>query len=131
MLRSAVQTSSLTVTLISSYFLLKSNIGLSPENIASLATTKLGYNSDIIRSLCEQRADTWIGFALLLIAFGLQMINALWPMRWNDFNVDGNGVLLGIGISALLGFIGFILSSWLSDSTTAEVNKILQSLSNR
>ena len=80
-LRTFIQITGLILTLEAAVFLAKGNLGLFAETIAGLSSTKYNYNSDVINSLAQQRADAWIGVILLLLAFSLQMWNAPWPMR--------------------------------------------------
>ena len=71
MIRTFIQVVGLVFTLEAAVFLAEGNIGLSAENIAQMASTKLGSNPEVVRSLAQQRADTWIGFSFLIAAFGV------------------------------------------------------------
>lgn len=75
---------------------------MTPENIANLSSTHFDFSKPIAEVFAKQAADTRIGLILLLIAFILQMINALWPMRLDDFGIDWHGVLVAIGIAIVL-----------------------------
>ena len=72
MLRSFIQMSALILTFGASIFLLKSNLGMTPENIANLSSTRLNFSPPIVAAFAKQAADTRIGLILLLIAFILQ-----------------------------------------------------------
>ncbi len=126
MLRTFIQITSLILTLESAVFLAKGNLGLSTETIAELARTRLDYNAPVVTSLAEQRGDTWVGVILLLLAFGLQMANTLWPMSWNDFNINRRGALCALLVSVLVGLASYYLSAELSRRTEIRVKKILE-----
>lgn len=70
------------VTLISSYFLLKGSLGLTPQEIASLSGTYWDYNSSLVSSLSSQASYTDVGFFLMLLAFFLQLAHSF----FSDFN---------------------------------------------
>lgn len=113
------------LTLEAALFLTKGNFGLSADHIALLAATRIGYNLELVESLAQQSADTWVGVALLLLAFLLQMWNALWPLRWDDFNVHKSGVLSAFVFSFGLGIGAFYLSDHFASSTAQKVRTIL------
>jgi len=127
MLRTFIQITALTLTLEAAIFLARGNLGLSVEVIAQLARTGWGYNLDVAKSLSHQQADTWIGVILLLAAFGLQMGNTLWPMRWKDFGVSWLGVVIAVLFSALAFWLAICLSGRLGDKTYTKVRQILSS----
>ena len=102
MIRSFIQMTALILTLGASIFLLKSNLGLTPEVIAKLSSTYYGHNKPVAESFAKQVADTRIGIILLLLAFLLQLINSLWPMRWKDFGVNWHGIFISLGLCIAL-----------------------------
>lgn len=77
-------------------------------------------------TFAQQRADTWIGVVLLLVAFGLQMWNALWPMRWVDLDIHKGAAAYAVVFSVVLGFGAFFLSRDLAVGTEARVKQILE-----
>ncbi|MBE9569354.1 MAG: hypothetical protein IMF11_01895 [Proteobacteria bacterium] len=126
MLRSFIQISAIIFTLEASWFLLQGNLGLSINSIAEISSTKLDYNADVIKTLSKQRADSWVGFALLLLAFLLQLSNALWEMRWQDFSVNKKGAVLSIIACAIIFVACFFISKSMASNTEAKVTQILQ-----
>ncbi len=126
MLRTFIQITSLILTLESAVFLAKGNLGLSAETIAELSRTRLDYSAPVATSLAQQRGDTSVGIILLLLAFGLQMGNALWPMSWNDFSINRRGALCALAVSVLIGLGSYYLSGELSRRTEVRVKKILE-----
>ena len=124
MIRTFIQISSLFLTLEAALFLAKGNLGLSARAIAELASAKWDFNADLISNLSQQRADTWIGVLLLLIAFALQIVNAMWPMRWSDFTVHKGATVYAVVISIVIGFGAFYLSKQVARNTAADVEMI-------
>lgn len=88
MLRTFIQVQALLSVLISSFFLIKGMLTLSAKDLAELSKSKWDYNTAVTKNLTQQRSDTIVGFALLLLSFLLQSINLLWPMRIDDFDVS-------------------------------------------
>ena len=111
MVRTFIQVLALSLTLVASLFLLKANFGLSVKNIAEISSTRWDYNSEVARSLAQQQADTAVGFFYLLLAFGLQMGNLLWPEQYVDFKVDALGAILAIVTAGALLVVGWRVSA--------------------
>jgi len=126
MLRSFIQMSALILTLGASIFLLKSNLGMTPDNIANLSSTRFDFSQPIAETFTKQAADTRVGLILLLSAFILQMINALWPMRWKDFGIDWHGVLIAIGFAIVLLTFSHWYSKYLAEQNYKNTLDILQ-----
>ena len=127
-LRALIQFSALCLTLESAFFLVRGNLGLSAEVIAKLASTGWGYNVEIVKSLASQRADTCVGFVLLLFAFGLQMVNAFWRMVIDDYDDANKAGKVWALVFSLIVFVGaYLVSNGMSLSTQSKVNKILSS----
>jgi len=126
MLRTFIQTTALVLTLEASWFLLICNLGLDVKTIAELSATKWGYNLNVARTLAKQNADSWIGFALLLIAFCFQLANSLWEMRWDDFSVNRKGVLLAILVGLVTLFVCMYVSKKMADKKSNAVAAILK-----
>lgn len=119
MIRSFVQMTALILTLGASIFLLKSNFGLTPETIAKISSTYWDHNKPVAKSFAQQSADTRVGIVLLLTAFALQLINALWPMRWKDFGISWHGIFVSIGVCAII----LTISCWYSKKIAEKINK--------
>ena len=100
MIRTLVQGTALILTIEAAYFLVRGSLVLSVTAIAELSETKWDHSLEIARSLTTQQADAWVGIVLLLIGFTLQMVNALWPLRYVDFEVSYVGWLGVLLISA-------------------------------
>ena len=126
MIRTFIQVAGLAFTLEAAVFLMRANIGLSAETIAQIASTKWGYYPDVVRSLAQQRADTWIGFAFLLAAFVLSLCNLLWPMRWGDFAVHKGGAVSALVLALVFGFGALYLSKQLAATHEQRVKRILE-----
>lgn len=127
MWRTLIQVMALALTLESAIFLARGNLSLSAEVIAQLARTGWGHNLAVAKSLSMERADTWAGVVLLLIAFGLQMVNILWPIRWKNFEVSRLGAVLALLFSVLALLVATYFSGRLGDETYIMVRQILTS----
>src|SRR6266852_5893183 len=100
--RTFAQVAALVLTLGAALFLARGTFSL-------LATTKWGFNPDVVKSLAGQASDTQVGTLLLLLAFGLQLGAALRPARWVDFDVRRSAVVARVVFSVgvcVLGYLG-------------------------
>ena len=80
MIKVYIQIFSILTTLISSLFLLKGIIGLSPKDIAGLSTIYQIHNLELIDIFSQKSAHTKIGLALLLLSFLLQLLQIYFPV---------------------------------------------------
>lgn len=125
MFRTFLQTQALFLVLLSSYFLIKGKLNLSAKNLAELSKTKWDYSKAVAKNLTTERADTFVGFVLLLLSFLLQTINLLWPMRIGDFSVNKVGVVIAITTTAAILLVATRLSIFLQNVFYKDVMKIL------
>jgi len=109
----------LILTLGASLFLLKSNLGLTPKTISKISSTYWNYNKSVVKEFAQQSADTRVGVILLLLAFILQLINALWPIRWKDLGIDWYGVLVSIGFCIIV----LSLAHWYTNKLSEKIYK--------
>jgi len=116
------------LTLEASYFLIKVNLGLSAKIIAELGTPYFDYHEETIRSLSKQYVDTQMGFLLLLLSFALQIGNALWPLRWVDFDIAWSGAVASIAFCIIVFVIAY---SWSSIKSKRIFNQSTQIIKNR
>jgi hypothetical protein len=126
MIRTFLQVEGLVLAFVSAVFLVKGNIGLSPENIAKMASIRYGHNPDVVRSLAQQRADTWIGFFFFVSASSFSLCNTLWPMRWVDFNVNVGAAIFALALAPLLIFGVCAFSRRLGATYEQRVRQILE-----
>src|SRR5665213_992898 len=94
MLRTFIQITALTVTLIATYFWIRGAALLSPKDLAALSGTYWGYSPAVLKSIASQKADSLLAGLLLLSSFFLQTCNSLWPMRIEDFGINKWGVAI-------------------------------------
>ena len=125
MLRTFIQVQAILLVLISSYFLIKGMLSISAKDLAELSKTKWGYNKAVTKNLTTQRADTIIGFVLLLLSFLLQTVNLLWPMRYLDFGVRTIGFIIAVITSAIILLTAIKYSGFLQRVCYKDVMKIL------
>lgn len=125
MLRTFIQVQALLLVLISSYFLIKGMLSISAKDLAELSKTKWGYNKAVTKNLTTQRADTIIGFVLLLLSILLQTVNLLWPMRYVDFGVSTIGLIIAVITSAIILLTAIKSSSFLQRLYYKDVMKVL------
>lgn len=102
MIRTLLQVTALSFTVIAAFFLIKGVLRMSPKDMAELSQTRCGYSPPMTRNLAMQKADTLVGFVLLMLSFFLALANLLWPMRACDFRVNRNGVILAILVSIVI-----------------------------
>jgi hypothetical protein len=110
MLRTFIQVLALSLALMSSFFLIKGTVTLSVNDLAELSLAKYGYNLNVLKNLSANRADTVVGFCLLIGSFLLQMANMLWALRWCDFDISKKGVLLALVASLIIGGASLFIS---------------------
>ncbi|MGB7582143.1 MAG: hypothetical protein WBL85_06825 [Sedimentisphaerales bacterium] len=129
MIRTFIQWTSMILTLEASYFLVKVNLGLSPKAIAEISIPHLDYNNEeSIKILTKQSVDTKIGLVLLILSFALQIVNALWPLSWNDFGIDR----CGAAFSIVFCIIVFIIAYYYSRIKSKRIfNQSMQIIKNR
>jgi len=124
-LRTFIQFTALCLTFVAAIFLIKGNLTLSTQDIAKITKTGfLLYNKEVVFNLAGQQADTMVGFFILMISFGLQMANSLWEMRYVDFAVNKNGLIISIVVSALILILAWYISNLLGNGIANEVFKI-------
>jgi hypothetical protein len=116
----------LFLTLISSFLLVKGTFNSNIEDIAKLASTGWGYNLSVARNLSEQQADTKVGFWLLLLSFVLQTVNSLWPMAYQDFEINKNGLFLACVVSIIIFMFSVRVSISMANRSFSEVKSILE-----
>ena len=120
------QTVALALTLVSSLYLLICNLGQTPKAIAEQASTYVGYNEKSLHGLCDQKADNYVGIALLLCAFAFELVNR---HRESGERASLKGITAGVCFSMLLLFVSFPISNGLSKYFEAEAVKVLSAQS--
>ena len=126
MIRTYIQITALLLVLLSSLLLIKGKITLSVESLAELSKSKWGYNLDVAKSLTQERADTIVGFIILLFSLFLQVANMLWPMRWSDFATNKKGIILALVTFAIISCIAYVSSNILQQKLYKQVTDILK-----
>jgi hypothetical protein len=126
MVRTLIQLTAIILTLEASWFLLQGNLGLTIKDIAEVSSTKYGYNSNIVKSLSQQKADNWVGFSLLLLAFSLQLANSLWGMRWVDFAFSKTGMILSFVAAAIVFIVCYFLSQKIGNTIYDQAMELLK-----
>ena len=126
MVRTFIQITALLLVLISSFFLIKSVIEMTPKDMAELSQTNWDYSlTATTRSLAKQKADTTIGFVFMVLSFSLSLANSLWPMRLADFAVSRNGVILAVLVSIVIFLGAYKTSKVLQQHYYQQVENIL------
>ena len=69
--------SAIILGFIGTVFLLKGVLRLTRDVIGEIGQTRFGYSIQLIENLVTQKADTICGFILIVIAFSLQLIQAV------------------------------------------------------
>lgn len=60
-------------------FMAKGVLGMSPDVMAKLSSTYIGFNQFDVENLASQKADLLVGLILVLIAFGVSIVSFLFP----------------------------------------------------
>jgi tetrahydromethanopterin S-methyltransferase subunit E len=128
MFRTFIQVTAIILTLESAIFLARGNLSLTPENIAKLASTKWGYNAEVMKSVSAQCANTWVGVILLLSAFGMQLGVSLWEMRWGDFSTSKGGIVISVVVSVIIFAVCINAANRLTDTFEQNAKKAYETL---
>jgi hypothetical protein len=128
MVRTFIQWTSMILTLEASYFLIKATLELSAKTIAELGTPYTDYHEETIRSFAQQKVNTQVGFWLLLLSFVLQVVNALWPLSWDDFSIDRCGAASSVIFCVIVFIIAY---SWSNIKSKRIFNQSMQIIKNR
>ncbi len=126
MWRTFIQITALCLTLGSAFFLIKGVLFMPTKDIAQISSTYWNYNSNLVKNMTGSRADTIVGFFILLISFLFQMINSLWPMRIGDFEVNKTGVVLGMMVSFLIVLVSYKTAGVIQSSNEKQVIRLLE-----
>lgn len=116
------QTSSILIGFLSAAMIGQSSILMTPAVLAELATTKWGYNPDVVQSLAGQVAHGRVGLTLLVVSITLAF-PTLRPE--NPRKPVGQGVLWGLAASAVVALIAFWLASILEANLAHDATAIL------
>ena len=120
-----LQICSILTTLISSLFLLKGIISLSPKDIAGLILTNNGHNLEFIHSFSQKSANTKIGFALLLLAFLLQLLQTYFSdsifLQLKNWRV----IIYALSSALIVSICAYFVADILSINFTKDVMEIL------
>ena len=125
MLRTFIQITALTVTLIATYFWIRGAALLSPKDLAALSGTYFNYNPALLKSLASQKSDSYLAGLLLLSSFLLQTGNSLWPMRIEDFGINKWGVVSSVVFSTGVFFFCLWISKVLTNSYISQAQPFL------
>jgi energy-coupling factor transporter transmembrane protein EcfT len=125
MVRTFIQVIALLLMAISAFFLIKSIIRVTPKDMAKLSQTRCGYSLPVTRNFAKQKADTVVGFVLLLSGLVFSLANLLWPMRIGDFGVNRNGVILAVLASVIIFLAAYKVSNVLQQHYYKQAEKIL------
>ncbi len=74
----------------------------------------------------KQKADTLVGFVFLMLSFSLSLANLLWPMRYCDFGVNRNGLIIAVLVSIVFFLGAYKASNVLQQHYYKQVEKILE-----
>jgi hypothetical protein len=106
------------------FFLARGGTGLSGEQIAELAKTKFDYNLDVARALSAQRADTRVGFLLLLLSLVMAVADLVWEPKY-ETRWPVVAVIAALLVSSILLFVSVRYSARLARRTLNRVKTIL------
>ena len=107
----------------SAFFISRAYLGLNPNVISNLASTKHGYNKTIMKSLAEQNADNLSGILLLLFSLLLQ-VGYMLSVPTESIALSVKSVSISFIISLFLFFGLHKYSRWRSNSLTNSAEAI-------
>ncbi|NQT06921.1 MAG: hypothetical protein HQ575_05205 [Candidatus Omnitrophica bacterium] len=115
----------IALTGISTYFLIKSGLGLTPEKIVALSGSGFGgFSVSLADSFCRQSADTLVGGILLLLSLMAQA-NNMATQRGLNFEFSKRGIVLGISFALFLCLGALQLSDYIYKINKEKVSKIV------
>ena len=106
---------------IGTYFMGKGILAITPDVMAKLSQTCVGYNPEQIKNIAAQKSDMLSGFALILIAFLVQLLVQIFIRRFNIIWT----LMIAVICSVLILAIVFPLNSKYSEQQQLEVRKEL------
>lgn len=126
MLRTFIQCFAFLNAIISAVFLIKGVISTSVKHMVELSQTRWNYSSAVLKSLTQQRADTIVGFSLLLLSFVLQLLHWLLPYGIGDLGIDRRGVIIAIVASIPIFIVAYGVSCFLRQKWFKQAENILK-----
>ena len=126
MVRTFIQVIALLLTVMSAIFLIKSVIGMTPKDMAELSQLRWGYSLPVARNLAKQKANTTIGFVLLMSCLVLSLANLLWEMRACDFRVSHKGIIFAVLVSIIIFLASYKASNVLQQHYYKQAENILK-----
>lgn len=100
----------LLITALSSYFLIRSVIKVNPSDVAKMSGAHLDANPKIGKSFAVQKADTVVGFSLLLLSILLQGYIISQPLRWAD--TAGLNIPQTVVVSVVFSLVFWASKKW-------------------
>jgi len=125
MLRTFIQVTALSLSFIACFFLVQGTLTISAKDIVEMSKAYWYSNQGLGKRMAQQKADTQVGFCLLLLSFMFQMINLLWPMRWVDFSVSVKGFIVAFFVSFFtIGILSWSLNKFLATKIQKDIADI-------
>lgn len=126
MFRSFIQCAAFLHAVISAFFLIRAGISLSVKHMVELSRTKWDYSLLVLKSLTQQRADTIVGFSLLLISTVFQSLHWLLPFGYDDLGINRKGVIIAFVGTILTWILAYRQSRYLQQKWFKQAENILK-----
>lgn len=126
MFRTFIQCAAFLQAAMSAVFLIKAGIGMSAKDMAELATMRWDCSSPVLKNLTQQRADTIVGFLLLLSSVVLQSLHWLLPFGIDDLGIDRKGVIIAFAAAIPIWIVARRLSCNLKRKWYTQAEDILK-----
>ena len=120
-----LQICSILTSLISLVFLLNGIIGLSSNKIADLILKNNGQNLNLIDAFSTKIVNARIGFALLLLAFLLQLVQIYFPTSIFSQLKNWRVIVYALSSVLIVFICAYFVADILSINFTKEVLEIL------
>ena len=127
MFRTFIQCAAFLQAVISAVFLIKAGISIPVKDMIKLSQTTFGgTHMPMVKNLTQQRADTIVGFSLLLFSVVLQSLHWLLPFGFDDLGIDRKGVVIAFVVAMPTSFIAYKVSRYLQQKWYTQAENILK-----
>jgi hypothetical protein len=126
MFRTFIQCAAFLQAVISAVLLIKGGISISVKDMAELSQTKWDFSLAVLKNLVRQKADTIVGFSLLMLSVIFQSLHWLLPFGIDDLGINRIGVIIAFIFATAMWFVASRLSIYLGQKWYTQAENILK-----